>query len=280
MADRRLNPVIARLEAGETVFGGGFVPNGSRDHARAFAAMDYDFVVVETEHEGFEARGLRDTLQYLLHTGSRFGEDTAPPAPFVRLPPNGREQNQWVLKQALDMGTFGLCLPHIETVEEAQAAVRASRYPQARGVEDAEPEGERGFWPMIAPAYWGLDPTAYYDRADLWPLDPDGEVILMPIIESPRGVENLDAILAQTPGIGAIWAGPGDYSIGLGVRGDIFHPDVEDGMRKVLAVCQAHDVPCCAIAMSTEEAERRIAEGYQIIFSMPGFVDPVLELRK
>jgi 4-hydroxy-2-oxoheptanedioate aldolase len=104
-------------------------------------------------------------------------------------------------------------LPHLNTVEDAQAAVIAARYPQVPGVADCEPQGQRGWWPRLAPRYWGLTPQDYYDKADVWPLDPDGELLLMGIVEEAEGVRNLRDILKQVKGIGAIWAGPGDLSL-------------------------------------------------------------------
>ena len=92
--------------------------------------------------------------------------------PLVRIPPNSRERNQWIIKQVLDTGVYGLVLPHLNTVEEAQAAVVVARYPQVPGVADFEPVGQRGWWQRIAPRYWGLSAQEYYDAADLWPLDP------------------------------------------------------------------------------------------------------------
>ena len=148
----------------------------------------------------------------------------ADPTPVVRIPPNTREQNQWVIKQALDTGVYGLILPHLDTVEGAMSAVQSARYPQVPGVADFEPHGERGWWQRIAPRYWGLSAAEYYDAADLWPLDPDGNMLLMGIVEEPTGVGNLPDILRQVKGIGAIWAGPGDMSVALGHRGNAGHP--------------------------------------------------------
>ena len=75
-----------------------------------------------------------------------------------------------MIKQALDTGVYGLVLPHLNTVEDAQAAVAAARYPQVPGVPDFAPAGERGWGNRIAARYWGLTPQEYYDAADLWPL--------------------------------------------------------------------------------------------------------------
>ena len=72
--------------------------------------------------------------------------------PLVRIPPYTRERNAWVIKQTLDAGPFGLVLPHLDSVEGAQAAVQAARYPQVPGVADFEPTengGGRRVWRRI-----------------------------------------------------------------------------------------------------------------------------------
>ena len=50
--------------------------------------------------------------------------------PLVRIPPNGGEMNQWIAKQVLDIGVYGIIWPHVSTVEEARNAVAACRYPR------------------------------------------------------------------------------------------------------------------------------------------------------
>jgi 4-hydroxy-2-oxoheptanedioate aldolase len=112
---------------------------------------------------------------------------------------------------------------HRSTVEDAQAAVPAVRYPQVPGVQDFAPAEERGWGNRIASRYWGLTPQEYYDAADLWPLDPEGNILLMGIVEEPEGVQNIRDILRQVRGIGAIWAGPGDMSASMGLRGQASH---------------------------------------------------------
>ena len=84
------------------------------------------------EHEGFSFTTLRTSLQVLLNRKRIAEKGNLQPdvVPMVRIPPNARERDQWVIKQALDTGVYGLVLPHLSTVEDAQAAVAAARYPQ------------------------------------------------------------------------------------------------------------------------------------------------------
>ena len=75
-----------------------------------------------------------------------------------------------MIKQALDSGVYGLVLPHLNTVDDAQAAVAAARYPQCRGCKTLHRLGSAVGAIAIASRYWGLTPQEYYDAADLWPL--------------------------------------------------------------------------------------------------------------
>ena len=168
----------------------------------------------------------------------------------------------------MDTGAYGLVLPHLSTVEGAQAAVMAARYPQVPGSADFEPPGERGWWQRLAPRYWGLTAQEYYDAADLWPLDPDGNMLLMGIVEEPEGVKNLPDILRAVKGIGAIWAGPGDMSVAMGFKGNSNHPNVQANLLKILADCKAAGVPC-ATGASASEVTMRLEQGFNIIHIAP-----------
>ena len=275
--DIRYNKVIDLLEQGKPVFCSGLVWNGNLDDLIYVADADYDMVIMEMEHEGFSFNNLRTSLQFILNRKRISGNGTlqADPVPLVRIPPNSRENSQWIIKQALDTGVYGLVLPHLNTVEDAHAAVVAARYPQVPGVADFEPEGQRGWWQRIAPRYWGLTAQEYYDAADLWPLDPDGNMLLMGIVEEPEGVDNLPDILRQEKGIGAIWAGPGDMSVAMGHRGDSAHPDVQANLLRILEACQNAGVPC-ATGATAEEVPMRLEQGFRIIITSPVKSNPGL----
>ena len=270
MPATRYNKAIQLLEEGKPVFGTGLIWNGNLDDMTYFADSDYDLVMIEMEHEGLSFNNLRTSLQFLLNRKRVADADSlqADPTPVVRIPPNTREQNQWVIKQALDTGVYGLILPHLDTVEGAMSAVRAARYPQVPGAADFEPEGERGWWQRIAPRYWGLTPSEYYDAADIWPLDSDGNLLLMGIVEEPTGVRNLPDILRQVKGIGAIWAGPGDMSVALGHKGNANHPEVQEMLLRILGICKDAGVPC-AVGCTAAEIPMRLEQGFSILITAP-----------
>lgn len=91
--------------------------------------------------------------------------------PFVRIPAAGRERCDFMLKQVLDAGAMGVIVPHVDTAEQALAVVQACRFPQMENAPDFEPAGKRGVGYRYAARYWGLTPTEYAERADLWPFD-------------------------------------------------------------------------------------------------------------
>lgn len=283
MAERvRLNKVIDLLQKGKTVFCGGYYVSDDIAAFRYMADSDFDFCIVEMEHEAFSLTNLRTCVQYLLNRKRIAEKGNLQPdvVPFVRIPPTAREvrYNEWIIKQTLDTGVFGLVQPHVDTVENAQSVVAACRYRQVPGVPDYEPEGHRGFWPRTG-QLWGLHHQEYYDVADLWPLDPDGELLLMGIIESIEGIANLRDILREVKGIGAIWAGPGDLSVTMGKRGNSDDPEVQEALLRILDICKEFEVPCM-VGATPSNVEQRIEQGFRIIYAKPSVVNDTLHLGK
>ncbi len=165
-----------------------------------------------------------------------------PVTPMVRIPVNGVEMAQWQAKQALDIGCYGIVFPHISTVEEAANAVGACRYPRLKNAPLYEPAGIRGDGPTAAARYWGIGQQEYYKKADVWPLNPKGEIFCILQIEDTRGVENLDDMLKNVPGIGAILIGEGDLGQELGYPRQYEHKVVLEWMKRVVDTCKKHNV--------------------------------------
>jgi 4-hydroxy-2-oxoheptanedioate aldolase len=265
----RLNALIAALEGGGTAFA--TFAQAERETAIALSTSAYDGVVFEMEHNPWDIGALRDSLQYLLNRGqiARSGSVAAPVTPIVRIPPNGAEKAQFHAKQALDLGAYGIIWPHISTVDEAYNAVAACRYPRLRDKPLYEPAGIRGDGPTAAIRYWGVSQAEYYRRADVWPLDPAGEILVILMMEDTRGIENLPDILTQVPGIGAILIGEGDLSQELGVPRQYEHPRVVEWMQRVVATCKAHGIPVGHPHVDTANVERVVAEGYRLLMPAP-----------
>jgi 4-hydroxy-2-oxoheptanedioate aldolase len=252
------------------------IPNGNSDLAQSYGDSDFDMVVFEMEHHGFDFPNLRMSLQMTMNR-RRIAEDGLGPSvvPLTRIPPAGRETTQWIIKQALDLGVYGLVVPHLETAEEALAIVNAARYPARR--DSGLGGGQRGYWPHVAARYWGLSSQDYVEKADVWPLNPAGELLIVGIIESRKGVANLDSILDATNGIGVMWPGPGDLAADLGLIGEVNHPEVEQSVRLVLDRCTERGIACVGVAADAEAATRRVQQGFRVIFTQmqPGVASTI-----
>jgi 4-hydroxy-2-oxoheptanedioate aldolase len=260
----RLNGIIRALEAGHS-----FTTFAPCDVESALALQNskFDGVVFEGEHNGWDIRGLRDGLQYLLNRAQIAKSGSVAPAvtPMVRIPANGVEKNQFLAKQALDLGCYGIVWPHISTVEEAYNAVAACRYPRLKNKPLYEPAGIRGDGPTQAVRYWGVTQQEYYQRADVWPLAPQGEILVVIQIEDTAGVSNLGDMLKNVPGIGAVLIGEGDLSQELGYPRQYEHKEVLAAMGQIVDTCKQHNVIVGHPHVEQSNAERIIKEGYRFL---------------
>ena len=265
----RLNSVIRALEQGQIPITTFSPP--SVDSAIALSAASYDGVVFEAEHNPYDIGTLRDCLQYMLNRRQILDRGTLSPAvtPIIRIPANGGEMNQWLAKQVLDIGAYGVVWPHISTVEQAYNAVSACRYPRASGSPAYEPEGIRGDQPVHAARYWGITPQEYYAKADVWPLVPHGEVLVIIMCEDVSAIDNLPRILKDVPGIGVVLIGEGDLSQNLGYPRDYDHPAVVEAMTAIRRICGEHGVPCGHPHVDAQNAQRVIDEGYKFLMAAP-----------
>ena len=266
----RLNGVIKALEEGKTAFT--TFSAADIDSAAALGASPLDGVVFEMEHGPFDAPNLRDALQHMLSRRQILDGGTLAPAvtPMVRIPPNGGEMNQWIAKQVLDLGIYGIVFPHISTVDEAWNAVRACRYPRMPEVSTYNPPGIRGDAPTRAARYWGLTSQEYYARADVWPLAPQGEVLVIIQCEDLLAIDNLPSILKEVPGIGVVLIGEGDLSQEMGHPREYDHPDVAAAINRILRICKEYNVPCGHPHPDADNMERLVQEGYKFLMPAAG----------
>jgi 4-hydroxy-2-oxoheptanedioate aldolase len=265
----RLNGVIRALESGKPAFAS--FCQADPETAIALAQAKYDGIVYEMEHNPWDIRALRDSLQYMLNRGQILRSGTLAPGvtPMVRIPPNGSEKAQFHAKQALDLGLYGVVWPHVSTVEEAYNAVASCRYPRLPSAPLYEPAGARGDGPAQAVRYWGLTQQEYYERADVWPLNPKGEILVILMLEDTRGIENLPRMLKEVPGIGVVLIGEGDLSQELGIPRQYDHPLLLEWMARVVKTCQEFNVPVGHPHVESGNVERILQEGFRFLMAAP-----------
>jgi len=259
---QRLNKLIELFENDQPAFGV-LSFDYSLNNARAMASSGLDFLFIDMEHAPFDIERLRLFLLGMTDKRSIIEKGDLQPnvVPLVRIPAaGGAEELIAQAKQVLDVGVFGIFFPAIHTREQAELAVRATRYPQYNDAPDYEPAGLRGRNPSNAMWYWGV--RDYHAKADVWPLDPQGELLAMMFIESRAGVENIEEIIT-VPGLGGIFIGPSDLSTSMGYTSPAA-PEVEQAIQTVLGACLEHDVPC-AITTGQGSVQQRIDQGFRFV---------------
>jgi 4-hydroxy-2-oxoheptanedioate aldolase len=258
----RLNGIIKALEEGKVAFISG--------DPVASTGAPFDGAIFEMEHGPYDINVLQNNLLRMLNPReiAKRGNVVPPVTPIVRIPPNSGEAN-WIAKQVLDIGVYGIVWPHIDTVEDAYNAVAAMRYSKREGHPLREPLGVRGDSPGNAVRYWGVTQDEYYARADVWPLAPQGELMCGLMIESVKGIKNLPQILKEVPGISVIISGEGDLSQELGVPRQYDHPEVAGGVKEILDICKANNMPNGFWHTTMDNVERLINDGYRYLMAGP-----------
>jgi len=133
----------------------------------------------------------------------------------------------------------------IETVEDAEAFVRAVKYP---------PRGLRSWGPYRARLDYEGD---YFTTANDW-------TIACPQIETKGALDQLDEILALE-GVDMVCLGPNDLSVALTGRLDIWAPEVKEAMQLVLSKCREMSVISMIFANDADYAKPRVAEGWDVV---------------
>lgn len=173
--------------------------------AEIAANAGYDWLLIDGEHAPNDIRSILEQLQAVA----------AYPSQAVVRPVTG---DVHLIKQLLDIGAQTLLIPMIETAEQAELMVKATRYP---------PEGIRGVGAALARASRWNNISDYLQTAD-------EEICVIVQIESKKGLDNIDAILA-VDGIDGVFIGPADLSAALGYRGNPGHADAQEVIVESIA---------------------------------------------
>ena len=209
-----------------------------------------DYINVGMEHGSFDMTGLDEYLRGLVAGGpTRSGHRT--PTVIVEAPVEGVSEeivrfNAWQFRQILGRGVHGILLCQAESAGAVRAFVESCRYPVNEiGVGKDLGRGTRGVGSeSVTTQVWGVDRNEYIDRADPWPLNSEGELLLGLKIESKAALPHIEEILA-VPGIGFAEMGPGDLSMSLGYRRGAPQPwpeVMQQTHERVKAACLLHGV--------------------------------------
>lgn len=166
---------------------------------------------------------------------------------------------QAAIGKQLNLGVSGIMLVTVETAEEARAGIAAMRFKSKGGVRPDD-VGQ-------APAVWGMSEAEYRRKADVWPLNPEGELVNWTIVESKKGLENLKEI-AAVPGIGVLWPGAGTLRGVFSTTGPdgkrvLDEAAWENAIQSVLAACKANRI-ACGFPANASDIETRMTQGFNV----------------
>jgi 4-hydroxy-2-oxoheptanedioate aldolase len=213
----RINKVIELWEQGQPVYYDS-TNVGGYDQGRKMAATAGDYINYEMEHGTFDFAALREFMRGLVEAGpTKSGHRT--PAVIATLPVLGLDEasirvNHWAIHQTLAAGVHGILLCHARAPEAARAMVEISRYPfapKAAGLQQGlRGSGSQGY----AAQMWGIPAAEYLRRADVYPLNKEGELLLGLKIEDSHALQNAEQT-TKVPGIAFAEWGPGDMGFWL-----------------------------------------------------------------
>ncbi|MGI9427035.1 MAG: hypothetical protein ACR2NM_00140, partial [Bythopirellula sp.] len=239
----RVNKCIELLERQQPIYYDAVY--GGYDKGVAAAQTWSDYIVYNMEHQPLDFTLLRGFMQGLVDGGpTPSGHRT--PTVIVVLPLLGLDEETvqvggWMVQQALAQGVHGVHLARARDPEAVQRFVQAARYPHHKQAIDVLGEGLRGWGShKFAASVWGLEEKEYLRKADVWPLNPAGEIMLGVKIEDQQALANTEGTLA-VPGLTFAEHGPRDMGLSYGYlegRADPPVPsEVDAAGRRVLAAC-------------------------------------------
>jgi 4-hydroxy-2-oxoheptanedioate aldolase len=223
---KRINRAIELLEQDQMIYYSQIAATEiSYQKGKEMAGTWADYITVEMEHGSYDIPGLRAFMQGLVDAGpTKSGHRT--PTVICTLPvggisPDVMRANYWMVEQVLGSGVHGILLVHARSPEAVRVFVEASRYVSNKLAVGSGGlgEGMRGAGGQgYASRIWGISGEEYTRKAEPWPLNPEGELLLGLKIEDRHALQNAEASVA-VPGIGFAEWGPGDMGMSLGVPG-------------------------------------------------------------
>lgn len=233
----RPNQVRRRLEAGLPTLGA-TVSTASPLVAEVIGHLGYDWVLLDLQHGENNLGNIATLLTAVSAT---------PATPWVRVVSNDGP----LIQRVLDLGAYGVVVPLVNNAREAQAAVRAMRYP---------PRGDRSWGPIRGALYGGPD---YHVGAER-------ELQLVVMIETAEGINNATDILA-VDGVDGCLIGTNDFSLSFGLPPrpvpdtSPMDPRVEEAVQAVLEAARRNGKAPGIFTTDAEMASERVRQGFRIV---------------
>ena len=232
----RKNKVKRALAEGRPSYGS-WLSLGELCSTRVMARLGYEWLTLDMEHAPIDWAQAAMIFASIADAGC---------VPIARVPQGSHDY----IKRALDAGAWGIVVPMINTVEQAQVAIRAAKYP---------PVGNRSLGGGMHAMNFDATAAEYYRHAN-------DEILVVLQTESPEGVDNADAIY-RLPGIDAALVGPVD------LRAQMRKPDgteatdeeFEAMVARVVAAGKRAGIATGMHCMDPDLALRRAAQGMQFL---------------
>ncbi|MCW5981364.1 MAG: hypothetical protein KIT09_24985 [Bryobacteraceae bacterium] len=265
---KRINKAIELLEQGQPVYY--TMGTGGYEEGKKMAQTWADFIIYDMEHGPFDMGDLKAFMKGLADGGpTRTGHRT--PAVIPQLPVGGWDEatmqaNYWMIHQVLATGAHGIHLCHVVAPEAARIMVESARYPfNTKGMGANLGEGRRGSGGQgDAAEIWGIPVSDYLRKADVWPLNPEGEILLGVKIENKYALKNVEKTLA-VPGLGFSEWGPGDMGMSMGFpsSSEPYPKQMEDARTRIFAATRANKL-FFLNSVNEDNIEAMIKEGVMI----------------
>ena len=238
-------PLRSRVLAGETVFGTlSLLPEPALPEIAG--AAGYDFFIADTEHVALDGQGLAHVVRAARSAGI---------SPLVRV----RHVEEKTFLWTLDTGAEGIVIPLLEDAETARLAADLTRFP---------PDGRRTLCSASRAAGHGARRGEAFPR---YLAESNERILLVGLIETPRGIANLDAILAEP--IDVIFVGRADLSLKLLGTYDPHHPRVKAATQDIVERTVASGKAACVLAYDVEDARTWLDAGCTfLVYSQPEIV--------
>ncbi|NWG12229.1 MAG: hypothetical protein HXY20_01705 [Acidobacteria bacterium] len=245
---KRINKCIELLEQGQPIY---YIETyGGYEEGKKLAQTWADYIYFNMEHSPLDFTILREFMRGLVDGGpTPSGHRT--PTVIAILPVLGLDAvtfkgGSWMVQQALAQGVHGVHLCRAQDPAAVKLFVQAARYPFHRAASRMVGEGVRGWGSQKFAAWvWGMEEKDYLKKADVWPLNPEGEIMLGLRIEDRFALENTEKSLA-VPGICFAEHGPRDMGLSYGYldgRADPPVPrEVAAAGERVLLACKKNGV--------------------------------------